>query len=119
MALSPWPVDGVDRDAAILRIAEAVFQDTGSGGIARAARWGPVSAEIIERFAPLAPGTIKDEAVFRVCGWLGDSLARKTIKAANLDLSSHRHREEIGALKHSGAGSLLSPWKVRRMGHVS
>ncbi len=102
-----------------MRIATSAFNDSGSSGQSRALRFGPVAAELVERYASLAPDPIKDESVLRIVSWLADASRGKTIKTANTEISSRRFRDELGALKYSGAGSLLNPWKVRRAGVIA
>ena len=56
----------------------------------RALRYGPVAAELVERYASLAPDPIKDESVLRIVSWLGDNMSGKSIKAGPLDISFPR-----------------------------
>ena len=118
MALVPWPEDAALIDAAILRIASSAFNDSTSKGQARALRFGPVAADLVEEYAPLAPDPIKDEALIRMVGWMDDK-TNISIRAANLTLRKTRGRDELSALKYSGAGALLNPWKVRRAGKIA
>ena len=60
-----------------------------------------------EKYAPEAPDDVTDEAVIRFCAYLFD----QPTSAAGIGYSA--------AWRNSGAASLLSPWKVRRLGRES
>ena len=85
---------------------------------ATATRLLAVATSLVERFAPDAPEGIQNEAAIRVCGWLDHSalgsIAQVTTGPRTTEYAVGQH----GALRHSGAMSLLSPWKVRRGGAV-
>ena len=82
-------------------LAEAIRADETS-----AARLRPVVVSIVERYAPDAPPEIKDEAAIRIAAYLFDAPPAP---------SGHGH---ANALTNSGAGALLSSWKVRRAGVI-
>lgn len=79
-----------------------------------AARLLPVVSLMIERFAPNAPDEIQDESAIRCAGWLADMTPSINIRAGGLTLRKSRHRSDLGALRSSGAMSLLSPYRHRR-----
>ena len=83
-----------------------------------AARLLPVVSLLVERFAPDAPDLIQDEAAIRCAGWLAEMNPNINIKAGNLTIRKTRYKGDLGALRSSGAMSLLSPWKVRRGGLI-
>lgn len=77
---------------------------------------------VVERYAPNAPESVKDEAVIRILGYQADA-PRSTERT----LSSAGKRKEIvrtefqtikmsNVFWHSGASSLLSPWREHRAG---
>lgn len=85
---------------------------------ASAARLLGVGIATVERYAPLAPEVVQNEAVVRVVGWLVDSPA-SNIMAANVGEVRHDFAVgQLSALRHSGAMALLGPWKVRRAGAI-
>ena len=72
-----------------------------------------VAEDLVERYAPSAPDTVKDEAQLRVMGWLYSS--------RGLDADSGLDRPNAGRanrspLRASGAAAALLPWRARRGG---
>ena len=86
--------------AAALKIASPDAEE-----IAVLTRLVAVSAHHVERWAPLAPDGILNEAAVRMSGYLYDS---PTAHAGNY----------AGAFARSGAEALLSPWRTHRAGLV-
>ena len=78
----------------------------------------PVATELVERYAPAAPEAIQNEAVIRTSGYLAQHPADGRRSGTVGSISSSWAATHTGALRHSGAMSLLSPWKVRRAGPV-
>ena len=64
-----------------------------------------LAVALVERYAPDAPPAVQNEAAIR-SEVTGD--VRTTFDGAR----------SLGALRHSGAMGLLSPWKVRRAGAI-
>ena len=86
--------------------------------LAKAIRLLPVAVALVERFAPGAPQAIKNEATVRCAAWLNQlPTALAKIAVGSIDLEFQRPAVR-GALLHSGAQALLSPWKVRRAGAI-
>ena len=85
---------------------------------ATAIRLLPVATELVNRFAPDAPGVIADEAVVRTAAWLHEAPAAGQTSETTGDLSTRYAASSMSALRNSGAMSLLSPWKQRRAGAV-
>ena len=83
-----------------------------------AARLLPVATALVERYAPDAPEAIQNEAAVRCAGWLGHTAAGSIAKVETGPKSTEYAVGQTGALRHSGAMSLLAPWKVRRAGAV-
>ena len=115
MALSPWPTTPAAIQTATTALAAAVGSSEDVAG-----RLGPVAAALVERYAGGAPGAVKDESVIRAAGWLHESkpgLADSKLSAGSADIAK-TFSPGLSALRHSGAMSLLSPWKVRRAGAI-
>ena len=87
----------------------------------RAGELLPVANEMIEKYAPAAPEAVKAEAIVRLAGWLFHrvprAMERVQIGQISLDFRPYL-RATPAALNHSGAASLLSPWRVRRAGAI-
>ena len=64
------------------------------------------ACELVNQYAPGAPEAVAREALIRVAGWALESSA------------GNEETTHAGALRRSGAASLLSPWKVRRAGAI-
>ena len=115
MALSPWPTVGSDRDDAVALLAAAVGCSEAVAG-----RLGPVASALTQEYSPGAPQPIRDEAVIRTSGWLHESkpgLADSKLSVGPLDIS-RTFAPGLSALRHSGAMSLLTHWKIRRGGVI-
>ena len=111
MALSPWPTTPVAIQTAKTALAEAVGCSESV-----AARLGPVVAALVEQYARGAPAILKSESVIRAAGWLQRSkpgLRKIGISSVDIEYASGQ-----SALRHSGAMSLLSPFKIRRAGKI-
>ena len=84
---------------------------------ALADRLHPVAVALVERYAPEAPEAVQNEAAIRCAAWLADQPAAGVRSMRTGDVStSFDGARALGALRHSGAMGLLSPWKVRRGG---
>ena len=120
MALSPFPATSqvATRAAAVATLKDALADAPADD--ARIAALGEAAADQVERFAPGAPQSTKDEAVIRLAGWLNSSTPRQKRSvdiAGELKITYARSGERttgIDALRHSGARALLMPWRVRR-----
>ena len=77
-----------------------------------------VATALVERFAPDAPEAIQNEAAIRVCGWLAHTAPGSIAQVTTGPRTTEYAVGQKGALRHSGAMSLLSPWKVRRAGAI-
>ena len=86
---------------------------------ARSARLHAVAVALVERYAPDAPPGVGNEAALRTAGWLLETPAGAIRSEATGDVrTGFDGARSLGALRHSGAMALLSPWKVRRAGAV-
>ena len=93
-----------------------------------------VASALVIAYAPNAPDKVQNEAVIRTVGWLLETprgsirsrTERRDVEGAIEDPGRRTSNEtrvqyatsEKGALRHSGAMSLLSPWKQRRAGVI-
>ena len=115
MALSPWPDDAQEVAAALVEIrafVETALSDTALK------RLGAVGAALVERYAPMAPQAIRDEAVIRCLGWLASRPHDSRLSQDAVGVQTSWSPGQLSALRHSGAMALLSPWKVRRAGAI-
>ena len=86
---------------------------------ALAARLHAVAVALVERFAPGAPPVVQNEAVIRTAGWLLETPSGSIRSESVGDIrTGYDTARSLGALRHSGSMSLLSPWKVRRAGAI-
>ena len=84
--------------------------------LTRATRLLSVASALVNDYCPEAPEPIANESVLMVAGWLwGSGSSRGSIRSEGAGpLRITYNSEQKNALKHSGAESLLSPFKVRR-----
>lgn len=85
---------------------------------------GPLTSQLdaaiarVERYAPGAPQTIKNEAVARYAGYLAQSdfgpIRSESIGPRSVEYITNH----AAAFRNCGAAGLLSPWRVRRGGRV-
>ena len=94
-------------------LADEIGTDATRAGHVLAAAWA-----LVERYAPDAPTSVHREAVIRCSGWLVQQPAAAVRSEAEGDVSTGFAPAMSGALRHSGAMGLLSPWKVRRAGAI-
>lgn len=77
-----------------------------------------VTTEMVENYAPEAPEAVQNEAVIRCAGYLAQHPADARRSTTVGGVSSSWATTHTGALRHSGAMSLLSPYKRRRAGAI-
>ena len=100
----------------------AVISNTELAGIIgadaeTATRLLKLATEIVTRYVNNSdtPETITNEACIRLSGWLYESPANRTSQIGiGPDISLRFNLSHLSALRHSGAMSLLSPYKRRR-----
>ena len=112
--LSPWPDTETEAEAAVarLRAATAIPDDE------RAAALGSTAAALVEAYADAAPQAVRDEACVRCAGWLHGQPAASVRTSRVGEIELEFAPSMVGALRHSGAMSLLSPFKRRRAGRI-
>ena len=114
-ALSPWPDSTfpAQRAAAIARLKAAVA-GAAEDSDERACSLGLTAATFVEKTAPGAPQAIKDEATIRFAGYLAQS-DFGGVRSEQVGEVQFEHQPNHGMMfRNSGAGALLSPWKIRR-----
>lgn len=94
-------------------LAEEIGTDATRAGHILAAAWA-----LVARFAPAAPEAVHREATIRTAGYLREQPAAAIRSESVGDISTSYVPAHTGALRHSGAMALLSPWKVRRAGAI-
>lgn len=119
--LSPWPAVTavVARQAArdCLRGTLGLTGETGSpvtdGDIDRI---GEAIAAMIEKYAAAAPQALKNEAAIRVGGWLLEAPAASIRGQTIGPMTNEYAAGQYGAMLHSGAKSMLYPWRTKTAG---
>ena len=94
-------------------LAEVIGTDATRAGHVLATAWA-----LVGRYAPDAPEAVLREAVVRAAGWLAQQPAAAVRSESIGELRTSFAPTHTGALRHSGAMALLSPWKVRRAGAI-
>ena len=111
--LSPWPNAGTTARINAIACLKEVVDDNLSDD--RASALGEVASYLVEDYADTAPQPVKNEAVLRCTGWLFQ------VQPGLRDERLGEHQVSYspgmqGALRHSGAMALLSPFKTRYAG---
>ena len=119
--LSPVPTDPADLDAAVDLLARAIgigqVRPLSADDAADAERVMTVASALVERYAPTAPQSAKNEAVIRCAGALIQSdfggIASESIGDRTVSYTM-QPGGGWSPLRRSGAMGLLAPWRVRR-----
>ena len=86
--------------------------------VERAARLLTVATAIVVEYAPAAPDELANEAVIRLVGYFGDA-GYGAVRSANLGPQAAEYVvNHSTAFRNSGAGMLLTRYKVRRGGII-
>ena len=72
------------------------------------------SSALVERFAGSAPTAVKNEAIFRVAGWMEKEPSTSLVSVDAGPVSLAWRPAGRNALRLSGAQSLLAPWRRPR-----
>ena len=114
VVLSPWPGTTVpaQRTSAVACLKEVVDENLSDD---RANSLGEISSVLVENYAPDAAQPVKNESVLRCAGWLYQ--AQPGLRDERLGEHQVSYSPGMqGALRHSGAMALLSPFKTRYAG---
>ena len=77
-----------------------------------------VVTELVNAYAASAPEAVRAEATLRAAGWLAEAPSGGQRSEEQGDIRTTYTPAATGALRHSGAMGLLSPWKQRRGGVI-
>ena len=124
--LSPWPSDSNDAIAELRRnlahqevdhrTLDVVEPDPDEVAVLELA--GQSAPALVERYAPSAPQRIRDLAVIRVVQYVlarsGAAISMRSEGLGDWKQSIEVLPSQISPLRHSGAMSLLTAWKIRR-----
>ena len=82
----------------------------------RAAALGNAASALVERFAPDAPQSIRNEATIRIAGWVyaREPKPVQGITVGGIKLDFRERFFAPDAMRNSGARALLTPWRTRR-----
>ena len=83
-----------------------------------AARLLEVSCTLVDEHCRAAPLAVRREALIRTAGYLQAQPAAAVREERVGELAAAYAPSHTGALRHSGAMSLLAPWKRRRGGLI-
>ena len=120
--ISPWPPNDGSQIPALSAATNDLGRALGLHATVDAAliwRLGAAASALVEEHAPLAPQAIRNEAVVRCAGWLLESPSSGIRSQAEGDIRTSFSPTMTGALRASGAMSLLSAWRVRRAGVIA
>ena len=76
---------------------------------------GTVTA-LVDVYAPSAPDALSNEAAVRVAGWLTEQPAASIRSEREGEIQTDYAPSQTGAMLHSGAKSLLYPWRAKTAG---
>ena len=115
--LSPWPTTtaAVHLADAIACIKAEIGADLTDD---RANALGATASALVESYAPSAPQAVKNESTIRTAGYLTEHPSAAVRQDTVGDVTVGYAAGNVSALRHSGAMSLLSPWKKRRAGAI-
>ena len=85
---------------------------------AKIRRWGEAASALVEKYAPAAPQSLRNEATIRTAGWLSQQPMAAIRSTSVGELSIDFVVSSLSALRHSGSMGLLSPFKIRRGGCI-
>ena len=115
VTLSPWPTSQAALAAAITCLKQVLPDNLTDDQVARL---GATAAELVQRYAPLAPQNCRDTAVERCAGWLSDHPSSSVRSEKVGDIETQYNSSNLSALRHSGAMALLTMYKIRRAGVI-
>ena len=119
MALVPWPTTAAAKLTAIAEIRESTGSSASDAVLTRI---GETAAALVQRYASEAPRYVKNEAAIRCAGWLldrpRDGRTSEVADVGPIKIDRSYLAGQLGALRHSGAMALLSPFKIRRAGVI-
>ena len=128
MALTPWPAPTATAtlNAAVSALRAALDENPNPSDPyvvdaldTELRRMGSSVAARVMQYSPGAPQAVRDEALIRAVAWLRDSRGATRVTGLPMGLTFDQAPTNSGAwFTHSGARSMLSPWRRRRAGLV-
>ena len=112
--LSPWPA--ATASVALGAARRCLSDALGTPVDGTVDRLGSTAAALVERYAPSAPQPVKNECVIRAAGWLAEQPAPSIRSESVGDIETHFAPSMTGVLLHSGAKSMLYPWRAKTAG---
>ena len=111
LCLSPWPTKGTQAETAALAYLTRACAGFTKDGDDAARALGQMAAERVEREAPGAPQSVKNQAVVRYCGYMAQAdfgtIRQESIGPKDTQYVVNHQRAWINC----GAKSILAPWK--------
>lgn len=125
-ALVPWPMQTATRLDALNSLRRALDKARSGDAVddldERIERSAVAVAAEITHYAPDAPQAVKNEALIRAVAWLQDTRgAEREISQSfgTIDVKSEPAPVQSGTwFTHSGARSLLAPYRTRHAGTI-
>ena len=91
----------------IVDLLEAIRADANDANTKAVTRIQNAVTELVERYSPDAPDSVKDQAVVQCVGYIWESPA-----------ASPARMNFANAMQNSGANALLAPWRVHGAGVI-
>ena len=119
LCLSPWPAKGTQGETAALAYLTRACAGFTSNGDDAARALGLMASERVEREAPGAPQSVKNQAVVRYCGYMAQAdfgtIRQESIGPKDIQFVVNHQRAWINC----GAKSILAPWKPLHAARVA
>ena len=81
-----------------------------------ATRLRAVVVALVGHYAPSAPEAVANEAAIRAAGWLAEQPNASIRSEREGEIQTDYAPSQTGAMLHSGAKSLLYPWRAKTAG---
>ena len=81
-----------------------------------AARLLSVVVALVDHYAPGAPDALSNEAAIRAAGWLAEQPNASIRSEREGEIQTDFAPSMTGAMLHSGAKSILYPWRAKTAG---
>ena len=81
-----------------------------------ATRLRAVVVALVDHYAPSAPEAVANEAAIRTAGWLAEQPNASIRSEREGEIQTDFAPSQTGAMLHSGAKSILYPWRAKTAG---
>ena len=81
-----------------------------------ATRLRAVVVALVDHYAPSAPEAVSNEAAIRAAGWLAEQPNASIRSEREGEIQTDFAPSMTGAMLHSGAKSILYPWRAKTAG---